>query len=211
MGKIVYLIRHSGPFVEYDNQENMSWYEFNKNMILSVKGEENAKTLCKIVELKGIKKIYSSNSARAIGTAKYIAEMNNVKIKIDNRINEREFGIEYLSDLPKDFTECSFIDKNFKIKYGESLNDMDNRFNEFISDILSKNNKSIIVIHGIMLLSYLQNNCDFKFENGKVFATYRNKMIVYEKPKNPSVYKITYNENNDIINIESLVGGQNGD
>ena len=137
--------------------------------------------------------------------------MNNVKIKIDNRINEREFGIEYLSDLPKDFTEHSFIDKNFKIKYGESLNDMDNRFNEFISDILSKNNKSIIVIHGIMLLSYLQNNCDFKFENGKVFVTYRNKMIVYEKPKNPSVYKITYNENNDIINIESLVGGQNGE
>ena len=70
--------------------------------------------------------------------------MNNVKIKIDNRINEREFGIEYLSDLPKDFTERSFIDKNFKIKYGESLNDIDNRFNEFISDILSKNNKSII-------------------------------------------------------------------
>ena len=211
MEKIVYLIRHSGPFVEYDNQENMSWYEFNKNMILSVKGEENAKTLCKIDELKGIKKIYSSNSARAIGTAKYIAEMNNIKIKIDNRINEREFGIEYLSDLPKDFTEHSFIDKNFKIKYGESLNDMDNRFNEFISDILSKNNKSIIVIHGIMLLSYLQNNCDFKFKNGKVFVTYRNKVIVYEKPKNPSVYKITYNENNDIINIESLVEGQNGE
>lgn len=159
--------------------------------------------------MKGIKNIYSSNSARTIGTAKYIAEMNNVKIKIDNRINEREFGIEYLSDFPKDFIERSFIDKNFKIKYGESLNDMDNRFNEFISDILSKNNKSIIVIHGIMLLSYLQDNCDFKFENGKVFVTYRNKMIVYEKIKNPSVYKITYNENNDIINIESLVGGQN--
>ena len=119
--------------------------------------------------------------------------------------------IEYLSDLPKDFTERSFIDKNFKIKYGESLNDIDNRFNEFISDILSKNNKSIIVIHGIMLLSYLQNNCDFKFENGKIFVTYRNKIIVYEKPKNPSVYNITYNENNDIINIESLVGGQNGE
>ena len=211
MEKIVYLIRHSGPFIEYDNQENMSWYEFNKNMILSVKGEENAKILCKIDELKGIKNIYSSNSARAIGTAKYMAEMNNVKIKIDNRINEREFGIEYLSDLPEDFTEHSFIDKNFKIKYGESLNDMDNRLNEFISDILSKNNKSIIVIHGIMLLSYLQNNCDFKFKNGKVFVTYRNKMIVYEKPKNPSVYKITYNENNDIINIENLVEGQNGE
>lgn len=211
MEKIVYLIRHSGPFIEYDNQENMSWYEFNKNMILSVEGEENAKMLCKIDELKGIKNIYSSNSARAIGTAKYIAEMNNVKIKIDNRINEREFGIEYLSDLPKDFTEHSFIDKNFKIKYGESLNDMDNRFNEFISDILNKNNKSIIVIHGIMLLSYLQNNCDFKFENGKVFVTYRNKIIVYEKPKSPGVYKITYNENNNIINIESLVGGQNGE
>ncbi len=59
-------------------------------MILSIEGEENAKILCEIDELKGIN-IYSSNSARAIGTAKYIAEMNNVKIKIDNRINGREF------------------------------------------------------------------------------------------------------------------------
>lgn len=204
MEKIIYLIRHSGPFIEYDNQENMSWYEFNKNMILSVEGEENAKTLCKIDELKGIKNIYSSNSTRAIGTAKYIVEMNNAKIKIDNRINERDFGIEYLSDLPEDFTEHSFIDKNYKIKTGESLNDMDNRCNEFISDILNKNNKSIIVIHGIMLLSYLQNNCDFKFENGKVFVTYKNKIIVHEKPKSPGVYKIVYDEHDNIIDMNNI-------
>ena len=192
MNKTLYLIRHSSPFVEienYDDYENVLWEEYNKNMILSVLGEEKASKLCSIEELKNIKNIYSSNSCRAIATAKYLSESNHTKIRLDDRINERIFGVKYLNELPKDFTEHSFLNKNYKFENGESLNEMDHRFDEFINDILSKNNKSIIVIHGIMLLSYLQNNCDFKFENGKIFADYNNKIIVNEKPKSPGVYK----------------------
>ena len=81
--KTIYLIRHSAPFVEIDNyvnNDNALWSEFNKNMILSPKGEENAKKLCIVEELKGINEIYASNSSRAIETAKYLAETNNLKI-----------------------------------------------------------------------------------------------------------------------------------
>ena len=41
----IYLIRHSAPFVEIENYQdykNVSWAEYNKNMILSGEGEENA-------------------------------------------------------------------------------------------------------------------------------------------------------------------------
>lgn len=160
--KYIYLIRHSSPFVEIDNYNdyyNVLWNEYNKNMILSTKGEEKAKELTNIKELHDISNVYSSNSFRAIGTAKYISEFNNTKIKLDDRINEREFGVMYLNQLPSDYTEHSFNDKNFKVRNGESLNDMDKRLNDFISEVLSKNDKTIIVIHGIMFLSFLQNTC----------------------------------------------------
>lgn len=69
----------------YINNDNILWNEFNKNMILSPLGEENAKKLCNVNELKNIDEIYASNSSRAIETAKYLAETNNIKIKLDER------------------------------------------------------------------------------------------------------------------------------
>ena len=91
--KTIYLIRHSGPFVEIDNyvdNDNVLWSEFNKNMILSPQGEEKTKNLCNVEELNNLNEIYASNSSRAIETAKYLAENNNIKIKLDERINKRE-------------------------------------------------------------------------------------------------------------------------
>jgi len=204
----IYLIRHSGPFVNiknYEDYENVSWEEYNKNMILSVEGEKKAEKLCEIEELKNIDDIYSSNSFRAIATAKYLAENNNTKIKLDDRINEREFGCKYLNQLPPDFTKKSFDNKNYKFLDGESLNEMDSRLNDFINEILNqKREKTIIVIHGIMLLSFLSNVCDYKFDGEKTFAKYNNKLIINVKPKNPGVYKITYSENNEIIDIDVI-------
>ena len=198
MKQIIYLIRHSGPFVEienYSDYENVKWNEYNTNMILSVEGEKRAEELTQINELKDIKNIYSSNSFRAISTAKYLAENNNTKIKLDDRINERKFGIDYLNQLPKDFTQKSFDDKTYKFLSGESLEEMDYRFNSFLKELLDKNiEKSILIVHGIMLLSFLQNHCDFKFDGETVTTKFNKKIIIEDKLKSPSVYKITYND-----------------
>ena len=62
--KIVYLIRHSAPFVmidNYDDYQNVSWDDYNRNMILSSLGEDNAKKLCDIEELNNIDVIYTSD------------------------------------------------------------------------------------------------------------------------------------------------------
>lgn len=207
MKKIIYLIRHSGPFVEIDNYSdygNISWEEYNKNMILSVEGEQKAERLCEIKELKDIQHIYSSNSFRTISTAKYLAELNNTKIKLDDRINERNFGIDYLNQLPEDFTKKSFKDKTYKVFNGESLEEMDYRFNNFIEELLEKDiNKSIITIHGIMLLSFLQNHCDFKFDGKRITVQFNGKKIIEDKPKSPGVYKITYQDKR-IVDIDVI-------
>ena len=130
--------------------------------------------------------------------------INNTKIKLDERINERDFGVDYLNQLPDDFTKESFDDKNFKVFNGESLNEMDKRFNDFIEELLkSDKDKSIIVIHGIMLLSFLQNNCDFKYDKTTITVKYNNKTIVENKPKSPGVYKITYVDKK-IIDIDVI-------
>lgn len=205
--KTIYLIRHSAPFVEIDNyvdNDNVLWFEFNKNMILSPQGEENARKLCNVEELKDIDEIYASNSSRAIETAKYLAEYNNLKIKLDERINEREFGVDYIKDLPEDFTKISFEDKTFKVNNGESLNDVDNRFKSFINDLLTKeNNRIAIVMHGIILLSYLKTICNhFEFDGENFNIKYNDNIVLDGKPKNPSIYKVAFDNNQKIINVE---------
>jgi len=203
------LIRHSAPFVDIDNYEdykNVKWCNYNRNMILSVKGEENAKKLCNVEELKNIDDIYASDSFRAIGTAKYISEQNDLKIKLDSRINERDFGVERIADLPDNFNKLSFDNKNFKINKGESLNNVDNRFKSFINDILDTNSsKFVIILHGIILLSYLETICnDFKFDGKNFDIKFKNNIILNGIPKNPSIYKIEFNENREIINVECM-------
>lgn len=207
MRQVIYLIRHSSPFIEIENYidyNNVNWHDYNRNMILSVLGEKKANELSKIFELTNIKEIYSSDSFRAISTAKYLSELNDTKIKLDERINEREFGVDYLNQLPEDFTKKSFDDKNFKVLNGESLNEMDNRFNNFIEELLnSAVDKAIIVLHGIMLLSFFQNHCDFDFDGKIATVKFNDKMIIEEKPKSPGVYKITY-ENKKIVDIDVI-------
>lgn len=205
--KTIYLIRHSAPFVEIDNyvdNDNVLWSEFNKNMILSPQGEENAKKLCNVNELKDLNEIYASNSSRAIETAKYLAESNNLRIKLDERINEREFGVDYLRDLPADFTKLSFEDKNFKVNNGEFLNEVDNRLKSFISDLLDNDsNKIAIVMHGIILLSYLKTICNhFEFDGRNFNIKYNDNVVLEGTPKNPSIYKIEFDDNKNVINVE---------
>ena len=88
---IIYLIRHSEQLREYSNIA-VSQKE-NEKIILSIEGEKKAEKLSLNNELLDIYEIWSSSYSRAVGTAKYIAYKNNLKINIDNRLNERKLRI----------------------------------------------------------------------------------------------------------------------
>ena len=205
--KTIYLIRHSAPFIEIDNYEdyeNVPWSDYNRNMILSSEGEEKAKKLCDINELKDLDAIYAADSYRAIGTAKYVAEMNNLKVKLDSRTNERDLGVNTIKELPENLTLESFKNKDYKFGEGESLNEVDKRFNSFIDEVLKSNNKkTALVIHGIIMMSYLQNNTDFSYDGKNMKLIFNNKEIYNDKMKNPMIFKIDF-ESNNIINIEYI-------
>ena len=204
--KTIYLIRHSSPFVDIDNYsdyKNVLWEEYNKNMILSIEGEENAKKLCNVKGLNNVREIYASNSFRAIATAKYIAESNNLKIKLDNRINEREFGVDYLKELPENFTIKSFEDNNFKTVKGESLNELNKRFSSFIEELVNSNKTDVaVVIHGIIFLSYLQSiSSSFEYDGQSFKILFKDKVILNGKLKSPDVYKLEFDKNNILVNV----------
>ncbi len=206
--KEIYLIKHSGPFVDiknYEDYENVLWEDYNRNMILSSEGEKRAEVLCNIEELNNVDRIFTSNSARAIATAKYLAEKNNIKIELDKRIDERIFGVKTLNDLPEDFNKLSFDNKKFKMENGESFNEVDSRFINFINDLLDQDsNKNVLVIHGLILLSYLETICDFSFDGNVFDIKYKNKVIINGNPKSPSVYKITYDNNKEVIDVDII-------
>ena len=88
---------------------------------------------------------------------------------------------------------------------GESLNEVDKRFQSFINDFIKTNVDNIaVVMHGIILLSYLQSVSDSFSYDGKIFKIkYQNKMLLNGKPKNPSIYKLEFNEG-QLINIDYI-------
>lgn len=205
--KRIYLIRHSAPFVEIDNYsdyKNVTWDDYNKNMILSSLGEENAKRICDIEELNNIDSIYSSNSYRAIATAKYLAEKNNIKIKLDSRIDERCLGCDKISELPDNFSIDSILDKNLKYKSGESLNEVDERFKSFLDEIIyNDEDKIVLVIHGMILMSYLKTICKVEYKDNIFNVSFKNKEVINRKLNNPDIFKLEF-ENNKVINVSNI-------
>lgn len=87
METIIYLIRHSEQLkLKGENFSKDSSQIKNEKIPLSIIGETLAQNLSNIEELKNIDVLFSSSYVRAVSTAKYIAEKNNIEINIDERL-----------------------------------------------------------------------------------------------------------------------------
>ena len=87
----IFLIRHSEQLKLKGIQNLKETAQINnEKIILSVNGENQAKLISNLKELQNIDKLWSSNYVRAISTAKYLAENNNIDINVDERLNERK-------------------------------------------------------------------------------------------------------------------------
>ena len=64
-------------------------------------------------------------------------------------------------------------------------------------------NKIAIVMHGIILLSYLKTICNhFEFDGRNFNIKYNDNVVLEGTPKNPSIYKIEFDDNKNVINVE---------
>ena len=202
---VVYLIRHSIPLLD-DGIMNVSESDqiINEKIILSIEGEEKAKQISEISELQNIDAIWSSSYVRAKQTAMYIAYKNNLNINIDSRFNERKLGnLDKLKELGKtkqhSFTLEQLLDKDLKIEYGESMNEVNKRMSLAINDILKnyENKKVAIISHGAAMKFYLMNFCNL---NDDMQILFKDKVLDFSYS---SIIKLSFNKN-EIINIRNI-------
>ena len=167
---IIYLIRHAETIDENGIRNTSEDSQIiNEKEILSIQGEEQSKKLSENIELKNIDVIWSSSYTRAKATAKYIANINNLPINIDSRLNERKLGNlkelgEFMKDKKtRDPSQEQLLDRKFKTSNGESAEDTNRRMIEFFNGILKEyEGKKIAVVshrrfNKILFIKLVQN------------------------------------------------------
>lgn len=201
----IYLMRHSKAKFdkEYINTNESLQLE-NEKFVLSVEGEELAKKYSKIKELKKLNMIYSSNYVRAISTAKYVCDVNNKPLYIDEDFGERKFGVNSWEELPKDFFDNQWLDENYKMNNGESKKEVKTRMKRALIRVIkqNKNKKALIVSHGSAITFLLEDWCDVTFDKDCVIY-YGNKLIL-DGWDSPELLELKFDDNNKLIDINRI-------
>ena len=104
-------------------------------------------------------------------TAKYLAEKNNLEIKVISDLGERKFGIDSWEQLPNNFERQQFFDENYKIGNGESQKEVRERMYSIIMKILetNKDKRIAIVSHSTALAFLLSKWCKVNYADNYKF------------------------------------------
>ena len=206
----IYLIRHSVRFnnnniLQYNTIQNNTIK--NEKNILSVEGERRAEILSNEDELKNIDIVYTSNCVRTLQTAKYMLDKQNLKVNIDERFDERRVG-KPNDDIVKDWWLRQYIDENYKTEGGESQKEVRKRFREAFNEVLNANKGKRIAIfsHGYAITFFLMTWCKFEYNDEKdnIKFSFNNKKIFDKKINTPEVFKLEFDENNEIVSIQNI-------
>ena len=192
-------------FIESYNT-NQDKLILNEKIILSSEGEERAKILCNTDELDNIDSVYTSNCVRTLQTAKYLLERHNLKVKIDDRLDERRAGKPNDKDVPDWFLK-QYFDINYKTEGGESQLDVQNRMSEVINEILESNKDKRVAIftHGYAITFYLLKYCKLlDIHDRKLKYEYKGNILFDKTINAPELFKLTFNDNKELENIELI-------
>ena len=203
---IIYLIRHANTIDENGiRNTNENSQMINEKEILSVEGEKQSQILSNNEELRDINIIWSSSYTRAKATAKYIANVNNLPINIDDDLSERKLGNlielgEFMKDKKtRDPSQEQLLDTSFKTSDGESAEETKTRMTKFFDKILREyeGKKIAVVSHGGAIKFYLLNWCKV---NKDVKLVYKNTTLDITSP---CLLKLTFEKDN-LINLEQI-------
>lgn len=201
----VYLVRHSEIIKKQlgtiDSDED--FYTSNKKTVLSVDGEKLAEKVSLMDEFNNLDVIWSSSFSRAISTAKYFADKNNLLVNVTDGFNERRHGIKSLNELPSDFEIHQFNDFDYKIGDGESRRETLERMYTSLMKVINeyKNKRILIVTHSTSIMYLLGNWCnvtyggDYKF-NDKIFFD--------GKWNYCQTFKLEFDDDFTLLNVETI-------
>ncbi len=207
----VYFIRHS---IRFDKEKikarktEDTIQQIAEKDILSIEGEERAKYLTTLKELENLDAIYTSNCPRTLQTAKYIMDKQDLPVTIDDRIDERRIGIPNVDKYPDWFVR-QYLDENFKTVGGESQKEVRSRVEDFMSEILNqhKNKRVAIFTHGYVITFYLMRHLKFISvdEKQRITFEYKDKLFFDRKLDAPEIFKLEFDEDNNLVNIENII------
>lgn len=205
----VYLIRHSKPINVNYYLDNDNLQLQNEKKCLSVEGEQIAKERFEDKEFNDIDIVFSSNYVRAIQTAKYLADKNNTEIYIFSDLGERKFGISSWNEFPEEFERKQFLDENYKIGNGESQKEVRERMLSALIQIINENkNRRIAIVSHATALSYLLKNwCNIEVVDDKLRYSYKDKILLDGYFNYCETFKIDFDENNSIMDINNIKKG----
>ena len=206
---IIYLMRHSEPFKIHRGIEDIH-EEFlfsNIKSPLSVNGEKLAEEISNNKEFDNLDAVWSSNYVRAMSTAKWFAYKNNLKVNVTDKLGERIHGVNSWEELPSGFEINQYKDPNYKIGYGESKNETTDRVYSFINELLDEyKGKRVLAVFHATAISFLLNKwCDIDIVNDKLRYSYNGKILLEGYLKYCETFKLTFNDNNELVNIENIV------
>ncbi len=202
----IYLIRHSKPLKVNNEYTKDDLQTQNEKKILSFEGEKIAQARFESCIFDDVDCVYSSNYIRAISTAKYVAEKNNLEINIVDELGERKFGISSWSELPENFERKQFLDENYKIGNGENQKQVRERMYSAITKILDENkNKKIVIISHATAISYLLKKwCNIEIVDDKLRYLFNGKILLDGYFNYCETFKLVFDDNNNLINIDNI-------
>ena len=172
-----YLIRHSEKM--HLPNDPMGHYLTTRVQPLTVNGERKARGLLEMKELRNADAAYSSPYARSISTLRYILEEDGLRLHLDDRLREMEFGL--MPDMPKPGEEPDFKpgskpemprqnpdgsmsfrarqweERSLAAENGESLDQVADRMEEVLREIACRHPGERILIgsHGAALCALM--------------------------------------------------------
>lgn len=202
----IYLIRHSKPLKVNNEYTKDDLQTQNEKKILSFEGEKIAQARFESCIFDDVDCVYSSNYIRAISTAKYVAEKNNLEINIVDELGERKFGISSWSELPENFERKQFLDENYKIGNGENQKQVRERMYSAITKILDENkNKKVVIISHATAISYLLKKwCNIEIVDNKLRYLFNGKILLDGYFNYCETFKLVFDDNNNLINIDNI-------
>ena len=202
----IYLLRHSmaDKNVDFRNLKE-SFENINKKYILSVEGEKKAQKYSESSELNNLNMVISSNYVRSIATAKYMAMKNKTKVIVDASFDERKFGVDDPEKIPADFFKKQFINQEYKLKYGESFDEVRARALKGLAIVLKNNigKNALIVTHSSTITFLLSKWCEVDY-NTKYIIRYKGKTII-NGFTTPDLIELTFNDKNKLEGIRRVV------
>lgn len=202
---VIYLMRHSMADKNIDfSSLKESFENTNRKYTLSIDGEKKSFLYSNLKELENLNMVVSSNYIRCISTAKYMAEKNKTNVVVDSSFDERRFGVDDPDKIPADFFKKQFLNHEYKLKNGESFDEVKSRTFKGLARVIKKNKgkSALIVTHSSTITFLLSKWCDVDY-NSKYIIRYKDNTII-DGFTTPDLIELKFNEKHRLESIRRV-------